>query len=535
VSALSPLDRELLSGALRAGHLFERSMSDVDHSRFVEALRACAGAESALVQKLSELAAKSSRELGPKHLMALLVPIERLAGRSARDEEFLFTERDEIAPVATRLDHIVLCENIRSAFNVGAIFRTTETFGGHQIWLSGYTPNPLKTAMGTDTMIQTRRFDRSAEAIQEAKKLGCKIVVLENSPGATPLERFKWPEKALLVLGNERFGVDSSTLEMADHTVRISTLGQKNSLNVGVAFGIAASNWAQPSEERATHASETLTPIGHLRGGFENSQIAPRQGSYAAANENFAIIELESRFEGRPSNFAQALKDLDGFERAWVIFGFHQSQGWNPQVRPPRGDGTKRGLFATRSPQRPNRIGISCVKIEAIDISKLSLSISAHDLLEGTPIYDIKPYLPNADAFPKAKAGWVDQIEGSAHKILESTFAEKQLNWLEANGETRLRPFCTEQLTFQPLDDGRKRIELRGTGERTLIGEHHTIAFRTWRIDFRLIETRTVELLYIRGGYTARELANPEDPYLDKTIHRDFSKRWSTGALTDNF
>jgi tRNA (adenine37-N6)-methyltransferase len=525
VSSLSPLDRKLLLAALRAGQVFERSMSETDHSHFVEALRACAGADSELVQRLTQLAEKSSRDLGPKHLMTMMVPIERLAGRSARDEEFLFGEQDQKTPTQHRLGHVVLCENIRSAFNVGAIFRTTETFGGSQVWFSGYTPDPLKTAMGTDALVQTRRFDRSADAISEAKSLGFSIVALENSPGAVSLKSFEWPEKALLVLGNERFGIDSATLGLCDHIVRIPTTGQKNSLNVGIAFGIAASTWAAKVERE----SQVVAPIGFLRGGFANSQIAPRQGSYASPTDGRARIELESRFEGRPSNFAQALKDLDGFERAWVVFGFHESHGWNPQVRPPRGDGTKRGLFATRSPQRPNRLGISCVKIDAVEISKLHILISQHDLLENTPIYDIKPYIPEADAFPEAKTGWVEDIEKSAYDIRESAEAKMQLDWLEANGENRLRSFFNEQLRYQPVDVSRKRVELQGTGETALIGPHHTIAFRTWRIDFKVTEPKTVEIVALRGGYTIDELAATQDPYEDKVLHRNYLNLHSRG------
>ena len=105
-----------------------------------------------------------------------------------------------------------------------------------------------------------------------------------------------------------------------------------------------------------------------------------------------------------------------------------------------------RSRKATRSPQRPNRIGISCVKIESVDFAKLRISFSEHDLLEGTPIYDIKPYLPDADSFPGVKTGWVDQINASAYAMTESVRAKNQIDWLEANGEERLRKFCDQQL-----------------------------------------------------------------------------------------
>lgn len=541
MSQLSPADRKLLLAALAAGRALERSMSPDDHDAFVSSLQACAVAESNLVKRLAELAAKSSLNLGPKHLMALLVPIERLAGRAARDEEFLFHDRDGTDGEISRLEHLVLCENVRSAFNVGAVFRTTETFGGSEVWLSGYTPEPFKTAMGTDTILKTRRFERSENAISEAKSLGYSIVALENSPGATSVEAFQWPNKTLLILGNERFGVDSSTLAACDFVVRIPTRGQKNSLNVGVAFGIAAASWAPRKEGQSSDqltgqligpplgqrsAQSSISPIGILRGGFVNSQVAPRQGAYSSVAES-AMIELYSRYEGRPSNFAQALQDLEGFERAWVVFGFHESQGWNPQVRPPRGDGRKRGLFATRSPHRPNRIGISSVKIDAVDISKLRISISEHDLLEGTPIFDVKPYIPKADAFPQAKAGWVDDIEASAYALHEGREAKQHLEWLEAHGEKRLRLFLNEQLRFQPFDDDRKRIDIEGSGDREKIGPHLTVSFRTWRIDFALKAPHEIFVHAVRSGYSPLELSDEDDPYLDKKLHQSFVEFFS--------
>lgn len=527
MSELSTKDRKLLRDALQSGHAFEKFFNSENELIFRISLESCAAAESFLVQKLSELAGKVALSLGPKHLMALLVPLERLSGRSARDEEFLFLEKDGAnsfmnSDLPTR---IVVCENIRSAFNVGSVYRTSETFAGNEVWLAGYTPDPQKTAMGADLLVTTRRFERTLDALHEAKKLGLKTVALENSPGATPLESFKWPERALLVLGNERFGVDSQTLEACDHVVRISTAGLKNSLNVGIAFGIAASQWRKQDSLQALTADGMshgirLSPIGFLRGGFENPQTAPRQGAYtpnSTGSLKKARIELEARFEGRPSNFEQALKDLEGFERAWVIFGFDQSDGWNPQVRPPRGDGSKRGLFATRSPRRPNRIGISCVRIG--EIRGRNLEISEHDLLEGTPIFDIKPYVPEADAFPEAEAGWLEHVHAAAYFLEESDAFRERVRWLEAQGEMRLRDFVREQLQFQPFDQTRKRTKIA-----TSQGENHSIAFRTWRIEFRELPGQKLRIETLRSGYTTIEMNELSDAYEDKDLHRQFRK-----------
>ncbi len=523
MSELSPKDRKILKAALDSGHAFEKFFNSENEEIFRISLESCTAGESFLIQKLAELASKVSLSLGPKHLMALLVPLERLSGRSARDEEFLFSEKDgfrtatpsrESVPAGRR---IVICENIRSAFNVGSIYRTIETFGGTEVWLSGYSPDPQKTAMGADALVSTRRFERTSDAIREAGILGFKIVALENAPGAVPLESFQWPADAVLIVGNERFGLDSQTLSACDHVVRISTTGQKNSLNVGIAFGIAAASWSLTNQASQTPAARThsLTPIGYLRGGYQNSQVAPRQPAYLADETSSATIELEARFEGRPSNFDQALRDLAGFERAWVIFGFDQSEGWKPQVRPPRGAGEMRGLFATRSPHRPNRLGLSCVRIRSVQSREVQ--IFEHDLLEGTPIYDIKPYVPEADAFPNSKSGWLDEISVSAYRLEETGEFQKQLAWLEKNGERRLRSFVNEQLQFQPFDQSRKRTVLSVASESP-----HSIAFRTWRIEFRELPGQALLLIGIKSGYTDQEMRETSDLYEDKKQHGEF-------------
>jgi len=104
----------------------------------------------------------------------------------------------------------------------------------------------------------------------------------------------------------------------------------------------------------------------------------------------------------------QAVQDLDGFERIWLVFTFHLSEGWKGTVKPPRG-GPKRGVLATRSPHRPNSIGLSAV--ELIRVEGRTLQLRGVDLLDGTPVLDIKPYVPYADAFPDARAGWIDELD----------------------------------------------------------------------------------------------------------------------------
>ena len=107
-----------------------------------------------------------------------------------------------------------------------------------------------------------------------------------------------------------------------------------------------------------------------------------------------------------------ALKDLEGFDRIWVISWLHLHHHWNPTVRPPRGDNIRRGTLATRAPHRPNPIGLSAAKLMKVD--GLILHVEGIDLLDHTPILDIKPYVTYCDAFPEARSGYVDEMEKNA-------------------------------------------------------------------------------------------------------------------------
>ncbi|MBM3208575.1 MAG: tRNA (N6-threonylcarbamoyladenosine(37)-N6)-methyltransferase TrmO, partial [Chlamydiae bacterium] len=130
-------------------------------------------------------------------------------------------------------------------------------------------------------------------------------------------------------------------------------------------------------------------------------------------------------------NFEQALEGLSEFDRIWVVFSFDKSVGWNPKVRPPRGK-KKIGLFATRSPHRPSSIGMSCVQLKGV--SGRFLDVQGADLLDNTPILDIKPYIPYCDSFPDAKAGWVDSIMDSNYELRWSSLAIEQKDFLYSHG-----------------------------------------------------------------------------------------------------
>lgn len=147
-------------------------------------------------------------------------------------------------------------------------------------------------------------------------------------------------------------------------------------------------------------------PIGIINSPYARRIDAPHQSTVVEGTESgepaLATLTLADWVD------EQTVRDLDGFERIWLIFAFHLSEGWKSTVRPPRG-GPKRGVLATRSPHRPNSIGLSAV--ELIRVEGRTLQLRGVDLLDGTPVLDIKPYVPYADAFPDARAGWIDELD----------------------------------------------------------------------------------------------------------------------------
>ncbi|MDG0817323.1 tRNA (N6-threonylcarbamoyladenosine(37)-N6)-methyltransferase TrmO [Bdellovibrio svalbardensis] len=250
-------------------------------------------------------------------------------------------------------------------------------------------------------------------------------------------------------------------------------------------------------------ASEKIefTPIGY----FRSSQVHPYEaGRQPDAHHAEGVIELSSG-----SNFEQALTGLEGCERIWIIFLFHHNNHWNPMVLPPRGVDSKIGVFATRSPYRPNPVGMSCVKVLKID--KLKITVEGADLLDGSPILDIKPYVAYADSFPGSEPEWLKSAE--KFEIGFSELVLQQLEELERQGLTQLRSFLLHQLEYEPANSKKKRVKEEGSG--------YVIAYRTWRAFFRL-NGLSLKVERIYSGYSQDDLQKDEDPYSDKELHRKF-------------
>lgn len=159
-----------------------------------------------------------------------------------------------------------------------------------------------------------------------------------------------------------------------------------------------------------------IEPIAFYHSPMTSKFGIPRQSGVVDSVEGSIVF-------CREYDCADALRGLEGFDRIWLIWGFsgNRKGGWQPTVRPPRLGGNKAmGVFATRSPYRPNPLGLSAVRIASIEGTMVK--VRGADLMDGTPIYDIKPYIAYADAFPDARGGFVD---AEHWKELEVVFPEE--------------------------------------------------------------------------------------------------------------
>lgn len=192
----------------------------------------------------------------------------------------------------------------------------------------------------------------------------------------------------------------------------------------------------------------SFQPIGVIRSCFKEKFGIPRQAGLVTASH--ATLELLP-----PYDCPEALAGLEGFSHIWVIFVFHQSvrEHWKATVRPPRLGGNQRvGVFASRAPFRPNPVGLSAVLLESIDCTDghCKLHLRGADLLDGTPVLDIKPYVPYADALPQAIGGFAAKAPTSALTVRFSDLAVSQCATLAASGIPDLRQLIEQILRADP-------------------------------------------------------------------------------------
>jgi len=242
----------------------------------------------------------------------------------------------------------------------------------------------------------------------------------------------------------------------------------------------------------------TFEPIGFVRSPYKEKRDAPRQGVVSGAE---GTIELLPK-----SGFLHALEDLDGFERIVVIFYFHEVEGWRPKVQPPRSS-VRRGVFATRSPHRPNPIGFSVVKLLRVD--GLVLHVAELDMLDGTPVLDVKPYVSYTDSIEGASRGWLEADPIAPWEVDFSEEAERALAVLAAHGVS-LRETITASLALGPEPHAYRRIRPDGATS--------VLAIKAFRARFVREGERRLRVLALFSGYSPRQIAERDDP--DMSAHR---------------
>jgi len=205
-------------------------------------------------------------------------------------------------------------------------------------------------------------------------------------------------------------------------------------------------------------------PIAFIQTPFTQRFGIPRQPGLVP--EAKGII----KFRNDP-DFQHALKGMEHFSHLWIVFVFHSHGGnkWKPTIRPPRlGGKEKMGVLASRSPHRPNPVGLSACEIESIDLMAKGgpeIRVRGVDLLDGTPILDIKPYIPYADSIPEANPGWAHE-EIKKTEVIFSLLANEKIARIEANGEPGLRNLIEQLLTIDPRP-GFQRRELPPEAEHS--------------------------------------------------------------------
>ncbi len=190
-----------------------------------------------------------------------------------------------------------------------------------------------------------------------------------------------------------------------------------------------------------------LEPIATIHSPFREKFATPRQPGLVSSVT--ATIELYPDFAT-----PEAVRGLEGFSHLWLIFLFHHTwqKGWKPTVRPPRLGGNQRiGVYASRSPFRPNPVGLSAVKLLSISTEQgnISLEVQGADLIDGTPILDIKPYIAYGDSIPTASSGFAQEAPDTALEVTFSDQAWQQLNNYRSESPG-LETMLTETLALDP-------------------------------------------------------------------------------------
>ena len=238
----------------------------------------------------------------------------------------------------------------------------------------------------------------------------------------------------------------------------------------------------------------TLQPIGHLR--------TRQQVKFQAGHQPEAAAEERNELELLPGRgYEQAVRDLAGIERIWLLWWFHRNEGWRPLVLPPRGPAQRRGVFATRAPHRPNPLGLTAVALLGVEGRRLLLGPC--DLVDGTPVFDVKPYVAAHDAFPAARAGWIDEMEAALREPARFTVtltpgATEQAAWLRENWQVDFTPRLIALLSRDPTPHRTRRIRRHGATQ-------FRIGCGAWQAFFT-VSGEHVSVTALEPGYPLRFL-----------------------------
>jgi tRNA (adenine37-N6)-methyltransferase len=270
----------------------------------------------------------------------------------------------------------------------------------------------------------------------------------------------------------------------------------------------------------------TLRPIGYVRTAqqvkFQARHQPDETESVGADGTSGNVLELLSE-----PGLDLALRDLAGFDRIWLLWWFHRNENWNPLVRPPRGPSRKRGVFATRSPHRPNPLGMTPVRLLAIEGRRLVLGPC--DLVDGTPVFDIKPYVPAYDSFPDDAAGWIDEVDAAdaappKYSVTLGALALEQAEWLRAEWGIDYTPKLHELLARDPSPHRTRRI-------RRQPGGRYEIGCGAWRACF-VVAGDAVEVDLLGPAYPRRFLLRPGyEEVPDRVAQLAFLERWPDSEL----
>lgn len=230
-----------------------------------------------------------------------------------------------------------------------------------------------------------------------------------------------------------------------------------------------------------------IKPIAHIDTDFPEKFGIPRQSGLAKSLRGRIVFEPEYR---NPD----ALRGLDGFSHIWLIWEFSANRTtspWQPVVRPPRlGGNSFMGVFATRSPFRPNPLGLSCVKVDSIELSTPDgpvINVLGADLMDGTPIYDIKPYIRYADSRPEAVCGYVDALEERSLKVVFPSELSDRI------ADKTIIPSLMETLRLDP------RPSYHNDPERV-----YGLSFSGYNVRFKVVEAvltvTDIETLHLNGN-----------------------------------